>query len=223
MESPEELYFVPPGEPVPRHFTDEELVFTEEELQRIEAYKSRYPEAQAAVMYTLWLAQEKFGFLPPEVIRLVADTLGIPYAHVFGVATFYTQYYKRKLGKYVLDLCTCFSCQACGGYDVLHYLEEQLGIKAGETTPDGLFTLREVECLGACGSAPVMQITNGPYVHNLTQEKVRQLLADLRKGKMPDFVSITLPQDEDELGGNRRTDVQHVEKGRVAPQPQYWK
>ncbi len=223
MESPEELYFVPPGGPVPRYFSDEELVFTEEELQRIEEYKRRYPEARAAVMRTLWLAQEKFGFLPPEVIRLVADTLDIPYAHVFGVATFYTQYYKRKMGKHVLDLCTCFSCQVCGGYDVLHYLEEQLGIKAGETTPDGLFTLREVECLGACGSAPVMQITNGPYVHNLTPEKVDRLLSDLKAGKMPEFVSITLPQDEDELGGNRRTDVRHVEQGQAPPEPQHWK
>jgi len=223
MGSPEELYFVPPGKPLPRYFSDEELVFTEEEKKQIEEFVSRYPERQAAVMRTLWLAQEKFGFLPPEVIRLVADTLDLPFSHVFGVASFYTQYYKRKLGKYVLDLCTSFSCQACGGYDILHYLEEKLGIKAGETTPDELFTLREVECLGACGSAPVLQVTNGPYVHNLTPEKIDQLIEDLKAGKLPPFTSITLPQDEDELGGNRRTDAPHVEKGQVPPEPQHWK
>jgi NADH-quinone oxidoreductase subunit E len=95
-----------------------------------------------------------------------------------------------------------------GGYDIFHYLEEKLGIHDGETTDDGTFTLKEVECLGCCGSAPMLQVTNGPYVHNLTKKKVDRLIDDLRKGKMPAFTSVTLPQDEDELGGNRRTDVQ---------------
>ncbi len=197
---------LPERDPEPA-FSAEELVFTDEEKRQIEAYVARYPTADGAVMRTLWLAQEKFGYLPPEVIRLVADTLGLPYAQVYGVATFYTQYYKKKMGKYVLDVCTCFSCQVCGGYDVLHYLEEKLGIKKGETTEDGLFTIQEVECLGACGSAPVLQVTNGPYVFNLTEEKIDRLLEDLRAGKMPAFTSVTLPQDEDEMGGNRRTDA----------------
>ncbi|GIV58906.1 MAG: NADH-quinone oxidoreductase subunit E [Rhodothermaceae bacterium] len=197
---------LPERDPEPA-FSAEELVFTDEEKRQIEAYVARYPTADGAVMRTLWLAQEKFGYLPPEVIRLVADTLGLPYAKVYGVATFYTQYYKKKMGKYVLDVCTCFSCQVCGGYDVLHYLEEKLGIKKGETTEDGLFTIQEVECLGACGSAPVLQVTNGPYVFNLTEEKIDRLLEDLRAGKMPAFTSVTLPQDEDEMGGNRRTDA----------------
>jgi NADH-quinone oxidoreductase subunit E len=156
----------------------------------------------------LWLAQEKFGWLPPEVIELCADTLDMDYARAFGVATFYTQYYKEKQGEYVLDVCTCFSCQMMGGYDIFHYLEEKLGIHDGETTEDGTFTLKEVECLGCCGSAPMMQVSNGPYVHNLTKEKVDQLIEDLRAGQMPAFTSVTLPQDEDEMGGNRRTDVQ---------------
>src|SRR5690606_9157052 len=123
----------------------------------IERYKKMYPTNQGAVMHTLWLAQMKFGFLPPEVIRLVADTLELPNALTYGVATFYTQYYKEKKGKYVLDVCTCFSCQVCGGYDMVQYLEEKLGIKRGETTPDGLFTIQEAECLGSCGSAPMLQ------------------------------------------------------------------
>jgi NADH-quinone oxidoreductase subunit E len=98
----------------------------------------------------------------------------------------------------------------CGGYDVLHYLEEQLGIAPGETTPDGLFTLQEAECLGACGSAPMLQVTNGPYVHNLTPAKCDTLLADLRAGAMPPFESVTLPLDEAELSGNRRSDAAAV-------------
>jgi len=184
-----------------------ELVFTKEELTRIEEFKSRYPDAQGAVMWVLWLAQEKFTYLPPEVVRLVADTLELPYSHVYGVATFYTQYYKEKVGTHLLDMCTCFSCQVVGGYDMLHHVCDKLGIHAGETTDDGMFTVREAECLGACGSGPMLQVTNGPYVYNLTPEKLDTLLERLRAGEMPEFTSITLPQDEDEMGGNRRTDV----------------
>ncbi|MDQ7040200.1 MAG: NAD(P)H-dependent oxidoreductase subunit E [Rhodothermus sp.] len=207
---------LPDLQPEPQIPADQ-LYFTEEEKQKIARFKEQYLDPAGAVMKTLWLAQEKFGFLPPEVLQLVADELGIPYAQVYGVATFYTQYYKEKKGRYVLDVCTCFSCQVCGGYDILHYLEEKLGIHKGETTPDGLFTLQEVECLGACGSAPVLQVSNGPYVHNLTPEKVDQLLEDLKQGKLPPFVSLTLPQDEAELGGNRRSDAEAVESYQTPP------
>lgn len=199
----------------------EELFFTEAEKAQIARFKAQYLEPAGAVMKTLWLAQEKFGFLPPEVLQLVADELGIPYAQVYGVATFYTQYYKEKKGKYVLDVCTCFTCQVCGGYDILHYLEQKLGIHKGETTPDGLFTLQEVECLGACGSAPVLQVSNGPYVHNLTPEKIDQLLEALKQGQLPPFVSLTLPQDEQELGGNRRSDAEAIETYRTPPRAQH--
>ncbi len=198
-------------------FPPEELVFTEEEKARIADYVRRYPTADGAVMRALWLAQEKFGFLPPEVIRLVADELGIPYANAYGVATFYTQYFKQKKGTYVLDVCTCFSCQLCGGYDMLHYLEDKLGIKKGETTDDGLFTIQEAECLGACGSAPMLQVTNGPYVHNLNRDKLDALLDALRAGRTPAFTSVTLPQDEDDLGGNRRDDVERTETYTTPP------
>lgn len=207
---------LPDMNPEPQ-FSEEELVFSDEEMKLIERYRAQYPAPQGAVMKVLWLAQEKFGFLAPEVIRLSADTLGLPYALVYGVATFYTQYYKDKTGKYVLDVCTCYTCQLCGGYDMLHYIEETLGIKEGETTDDGLFSVRQAECLGACGSAPMLQVTNGPYVHNLSREKVDTLLGDLRAGKMPPFVSITLPQDADEMGGNRRADAEAVEEALTPP------
>ena len=192
-------------------------MWTADEQQQIDVFRAQYPTPEGAVMKTLWLAQRKFGWLPPEVLRLVADTLGIPYAQVYGVATFYTQYFKEPKGHYVLDVCTCFTCQVCGGYDVLHYLEESLGVKAGQTTPDGLFTIQEAECLGACGSAPMLQVTNGPYVHNLTRERCDALLADLRAGKMPAFESVTLPQDEADLGGNRRSDAEAVTTYRTPP------
>ena len=202
----QEVSELPDRTPEP-HFSEKQLVFSPKELEMIEVYRKQYPTAEGAVMKVLWLAQGKFGWLPPEVIQLVADTLGIPYALAYGTATFYTQYYKKKMGTYVLDVCCCFTCQVCGGYDMLHYLEEKLGIHRGETTEDGMFSIQEVECLGACGTAPMLQVTNGPYVHNLTEEKVDELIDHLRNGTMPEFTSVTLPQDEDDedLEGNRRT------------------
>lgn len=198
-------------------FSSEDLVFTREEKQAMAGFREQYERPEGAVMKGLWLAQEKFGFLPPEVIRLVADELGIAYSLAYGVATFYTQYFKEKKGKYVLDVCTCYSCQVCGGYDILHYLEEKLGIRKGQTTDDGLFTVQEAECLGACGSAPMLQVSNGTYVHHLTEERADELIAGLRAGKAPEFVSITLPQDEDEMGGNRRSDVTRADVYRTPP------
>ncbi len=183
------------------------LVWTDEEAALVARFQAQYPEAEAAVMKTLWLAQEKFGYLAPEVIAFVAETLGIAYSQAYGVATFYTMYFKEKKGRYVLDVCTCFSCQLCGGFDMLHHLEQTLGVHVGETTDDGLFTIQEAECLGACGSAPMLQVTNAEYVHNLTTDKVDRLVASLRAGEAVPFESVTLPQDEDEMGGNRRTDA----------------
>jgi len=206
-----------PGETPERTFSDDELVWTDEEQAQLDTFKAQYPTADAAVMKGLWLAQRKFGWLPPEVMRLVADSLEIPYAKVYGVATFYTQYFKEDKGKFVLDVCTCFSCQVCGGYDMLHYLEEKLGVPKGVTTEDGLFTIQEAECLGACGSAPMLQVTNGAYVHNLTTEKIDRLVDALREGKDLPFESVTLPQDEAELGGNRRTDAEAVETYQTPP------
>ena len=206
-----------PGEAPERTFSDDELVWTDDETAQIETFRAQYPTPDGAVMKTLWLAQRKFGWLPPEVMHLVADTLGIPYAKVYGVATFYTQYFKEEKGTFVLDVCTCFSCQVCGGYDILHYLEEKLGVAKGGTTEDGLFTVQEAECLGACGSAPMLQVTNGPYVHNLTTEKVDAMLDALRAGKDLPFESITLPQDEADLGGNRRTDAEAVDTYQTPP------
>lgn len=173
-----------------------ELSFTQEELDEIEQIKAKFPTVKAATLQVLWVAQRKYGHVEPEVQDLVAETLGLPKAHVHGVATFYTQYYKEKKGKFVLDVCTCLSCQLCGGYEILHHLEDELGIKAGETTDDGMFTVKEVECLGACGYAPMLQVTNGVYVNNLTKEKVDNLLNNLRNGNMPEFESMAMPELE---------------------------
>ncbi|MEX2435968.1 MAG: NAD(P)H-dependent oxidoreductase subunit E [Balneolaceae bacterium] len=167
--------------------------FTKEDLEEIEKIKAKYPEVKPATLPVLWVAQNRFGHVNPEVQRLVAKTLDLPESHVHGVASFYTQYYKEEKGKYVLDVCTCLSCQLCGGYDILHHLEDKLGINAGETTPDGLFTIEEVECLGACGYAPMLQITNDKYVNNLTKEKVDKLVDSLKKGELPEYEQMGMP------------------------------
>lgn len=173
-----------------------ELSFTEEELKEIEEIKAKFPTVKAATLQVLWVAQRKYGHVKPEVQRLVAQTLDLPESHVHGVASFYTQYYKEEQGKFVLDVCTCLSCQLCGGYEILHHLEDQLGIKSGETTDDGMFTVKEVECLGACGYAPMLQVTNGVYVNNLTKEKADNLIENLRNGNMPEFESNPMPKLE---------------------------
>lgn len=208
---------LPDSNPEP-HFSETELVFTEEEKKQILHWIRQYPTSDGAVMWTLWLAQEKFGFLPPEVMQLVAAELSLPYAQVYGVATFYTQYFKAKKGTFVLDVCTCFSCQFSGGYDILEYLEQKLNVKRGHTSECGRYTLQEAECLGACGSAPMMQVNNGPYAHHLTPAKIDELLQSMEAGKELPFVSVTLPQDEDEIGGNRRTDAEAVETYGPCPQ-----
>lgn len=173
-----------------------ELSFTEEELKKIEKIKDKFPTAKAATLQVLWVAQQKYGHVKPEVQKLVAETLDLPTSHVLGVASFYTQYYKEEKGEFVLDVCTCLSCQLCGGYDILHYLEDKLEIEVGETTDDGMFTINEVECLGACGYAPMLQVTNDVYVNNLTKEKVDNLIENLRNGNKPEFESMAMPQLE---------------------------
>lgn len=168
--------------------------FDSNDLKEIEAIKAKYPTVLSASMPVLWYAQEKFGHVNDEVQKLVANTLDVPESHIYGVATFYTQYYRKEMGKYVLDVCTCFSCQVCGGYDMLHYIEDKLGIKAGETTKDGKFSVQSVECLGACGYAPMLQITNDVYVNHLTKEKVDSLIDGLKDDKMPEFEAIVPSQ-----------------------------
>jgi len=170
--------------------------FDAKDLKEIEKITAKYPDTQSAVLPALWYAQDKFGHTDPAVQQLVAKTLDVPEAHIRGVVSFYTQFYEKPMGKNVLDVCTCLSCQVSGGYDMLHYIEEKLGIKAGETTPDGEFSVQSVECLGACGYAPMLQVTNDKFVNHLTREKVDKLIEDLRTGKQPDFESNPMPQHE---------------------------
>jgi NADH-quinone oxidoreductase E subunit len=157
-----------------------EIEFTKENLERLEKAKKKYPTNDAALMDALWIAQEQFGWISRDVMKYVGNLLNIPYEHVLGVAEFYTMYNKKPVGKYHLQVCTNISCMLCGGYDVLDYISEKLDIGLGETTEDGKFTLSEAECLGSCGTAPMMQVNNY-YEENLDKDKIDTILEKLSK------------------------------------------
>src|SRR6478735_11614982 len=121
--------------------------FSAQSKQRVDRLLSRYPTKQAALLPVLHVAQEEFGHLPDEVLELVARTLDLAPAHVYGVITFYTMFHREKHGRNELMVCTNISCMLRGGYEILRHIEQRLGIKPGQTTPDGAFTLVEEECL----------------------------------------------------------------------------
>jgi NADH-quinone oxidoreductase E subunit len=158
------------------------LRFSERAIKELETILRHYPDRKSAMLPALWIAQREYGgYLPPEAIAEVAYRLGRSYAEVEGVATFYTMYNKQPVGQYMLEVCTNLSCMLCGAYRILEYLQQKLGIQLGETTPDGLFTLTEVECLNNCGDAPVMQVGD-IYCRRLTPETIDALLEALRAG-----------------------------------------
>lgn len=139
---------------------------------------SRYPNKRSAILPVLWIAQRQFGWVSPAALRLVARTVELPEPEVFGVATFYTMFNLQPVGKYHLQVCMTLSCSLMGSDRLFRHLERKLGVGHGETTADGRFTLRRVECLAACGGGPCMQV-NFDYHENLDEAKVDALLEKL--------------------------------------------
>lgn len=156
-----------------------EVQFSEQELQTIENLKTRYLKPDSVILEVLYLLQEKYGYITREGMKYAADLLGITEEHVLGVVTFYSMFNTQPVGKYHLQVCTNVSCMLKGAYSLLKKVESELNIKKGETTPDGLFTISEVECLGSCGTAPVIQI-NEDYYEDLNEEKVTQIIKELK-------------------------------------------
>ena len=142
--------------------------------------RDRYPDRRSAVLPALHVVQDEQGSVTEEGMAEIAELLDLPRSDVGGVATFYTMFFKRPVGRYVLDVCTTLSCSLLGSEHLVEYLSAKLGVKVGETTADGMFTLRTVECLGACGNAPVMMVGD-TYHEDLTKEKIDSLLDQLRK------------------------------------------
>jgi len=161
---------------------DLQIQFSDETLEKVKLIMNRYPEGKekSALLPVLHIAQEELGgYLSVDVMDYVASLLHLEPIEVYEVATFYSQYYLDKVGKYMIEVCHTGPCAVCGGETISGYIQHKLNIANGETTPDGLFTLKEVECLGACGSAPVMQI-NTEFYENLTEEKIDKLFEELR-------------------------------------------
>ena len=154
------------------------IQFSADAQKQFEEYLSRYPTRRAAIMPTLWLAQREFGYLSEEVMEYVAGLLGESPAFVASVASFYTMYYKKPMGKHHVQVCTNLSCTLMGSERIVEVCSRRLGIALGETTGDKQFSLDEVECLGSCGTAPMMQI-NDDYWENLTPEGTLELLERL--------------------------------------------
>lgn len=163
------------------------LVFSTQAKQQIEQIRSRYPTAQAACLPVLHLAQREFGYLSDNAIDLVATTLQLEAAHVHGVASFYTMFHRRPVGRNVLRVCTSAACMLRGADEVLARVEEKLGIKPGETTPDGMFTLIEEECLAACADAPAA-VCGRSYLLRLDTADLDALLDDLRRAPASEVV-----------------------------------
>ena len=151
-------------------------------LQKIDQEIAKYPadQKQSAVMSALVIAQDEQGWLSTEVMDSVAEYLGMPPVAVYEVATFYSMYNLKPTGKYKLTLCTCLPCGLQGALATGDYLREKLGIEFNETTPDGRFTLKEGECMGACAMAPVILVNNKKMHDYMSNEKIDQLLKDLK-------------------------------------------
>jgi NADH-quinone oxidoreductase subunit E len=150
-------------------------------FDEIQAVASHYPERKSAVIPALRLAQEHYGHLSPEALREVAAALGTTPAYCRGIASFYDMFHLEPVGKHVIDVCTNASCALVGAAQVLEAFERELGITAGETTPDGLVTLRSAECLGGCGSGTVVSIDER-YRQPVKPEDVPAIVEELRRG-----------------------------------------
>jgi len=154
----------------------------EEKLDRVKELISHYPEGKhkSALLPVLHIAQDHFGgWLSPEVMDYVAELMNILPVEVYEVATFYSMYNLKPVGKYIFEVCQTGPCMINGSDDIIEYIKSTLGIGVGETTSDGLFTLKTVECLGACGYAPMMQLGK-TYREHLTKEKVDSIIEECR-------------------------------------------
>ncbi len=156
----------------------ENLSFSPEELQRVAELKALYPQPKAAIMPVLWMAQKKWGWLSESVMRYVASVMDLPYAHVLGVATFYTMYFKKPMGKFHVQVCTNISCMLRGGDEIYRQFCEKFGISHNQTTADGRISVEEVECMGACGGAPMIAV-NEDFYENISWSQIEGMMEKL--------------------------------------------
>jgi len=152
--------------------------FTEENISRIEQEIKKYPVKKPAVIATLYIGQEQNGFISNEVISETAKILDLTPEEVLGVVTFYTMFHQKQMGKYHIQVCTNVSCMLRGGYEIWDQIKDKLGIDHLGVSEDQQFSLEEVECMGSCGTAPMIAV-NENYYENLNKEKVEDILISL--------------------------------------------
>ena len=157
-------------------------MLTEQSLKRIDREVAKYPadQKQSATMAALAIAQEEKGWLANETIEFVANYLGIPAMAVYEVASFYHMYHLKPVGKHVLTVCTCVPCALSGGVHAGEYLKQKLGVDYGEISADGKFTVKEGECFGACGDAPLVLVNNRRMCSKMTTGQIDKLIAELQ-------------------------------------------
>ena len=154
--------------------------FTEENLKKIDETLKKYPVKKPAVMPVLWIAQEQNGWISGEVMQEVASILEMTPEEVLGVVSFYTMYHQKPMGKYHIQVCTNVSCMLRGAYEIYDKVKEKLGIENMEVTKDEMFSIEEVECMGSCGTSPMIAV-NEDYYENLTKEKALEIISSLKK------------------------------------------
>ncbi len=159
---------------------DYQPVFTGKILEELQTVLQRYPNKQAALLPTLWIAQRELGWISDRIMAEVGEVLGLTPAYVKGVVTFYTMYHQHPVGKNYVQVCTTSPCNICGSEEVLRALLQQTGAgEAGATSPDGKWTIVEVECLGACGFATPI-LVNDDFLENVTADKVADIVRKYR-------------------------------------------
>ena len=171
-----------PGERLPR---SERKEFSPEAVQEILCIAARYPDKLAATLPALHIAQREFGFVSLDAMKAVAKALAIPEGHVFGVASFYTMYQKRPVGRHHLQVCTNISCALNGAAELLEKVCKKTHAQPGEgPTADGMWSVEEVECLAACGSGPCLQVNHDVYDEGVDEAKLNDILEACKRGEV---------------------------------------
>ena len=180
-------------------------MISEQAKERMRALAARYPAARSAVLHYLYIAQEEEGYITQQGLQAVAEAIGLTVDDVEIVATFYTMYYQHKPGKKVIKVCTSISCYLRNCDALVEHFEKRLGIKRGETTSDGNYTLMTAECLASCGTAPVLQV-NEEFVENVTMEMADALIDELNRELNATSVGTQfITPDKQEMSTPRRT------------------
>lgn len=169
-----------PGQRLPE---SERKAFSPEAVAEIQAIMAKFPDKMAATLPALYIAQREFGFVSLSAMRAVAEVIGIPEAHVFGVATFYTMYQKAPVGQYHFQVCTNISCALRGAAQLLEKVCERTGVKPGQgPSPDGMWSVEEVECLAGCGVAPCLQVNQNVYDELVDEDKLVEVMEACKRG-----------------------------------------